>query len=154
MRVREVAAAAVEERQREWAYSRPVVALDVAWNLAFLVIGVAVLCVSNKEEPCVPLRVWIVGYLLQGASHSLCVVAEFRRRRTLLLEGSSSSVLDHNNRVWDSFSSGSDYDDLAADQFLEGEENRYTSFIFNLLLLFFLYIFGVLLLLILVYSYY
>jgi hypothetical protein len=76
------------------------------------------------EEPCVPLRAWIVGYLLQGVFHSLCVVVEFRRRRS----HSSSSLADHNG----AFSSGSDEEYYASDHFLEDEGNRYTSINFNL----------------------
>ncbi|XP_061359274.1 E3 ubiquitin-protein ligase At1g63170-like [Gastrolobium bilobum] len=115
VRVREAAAAEVEERQSDWAYSKPVVVLDVLWNLAFLAIGVTVLGLSAKEEPCVPLRVWIVGYLLQGVFHSLCVVVEFRRRRTQL-----GSSLSEQNR---SFSSGSDDEYYAVEQFQECEGN-------------------------------
>ncbi|KAK7394851.1 hypothetical protein VNO78_15392 [Psophocarpus tetragonolobus] len=118
VRVREAAAAEVEGRQSEWAYSRPVVALDVAWNAAFLAIGAAVVALSAKEEPCVPLRTWIVGYLLQGVLHSLCVVVEFRRRRAR----SGTHV------EW-SFSSGSDQDFYASEQFLEGEGNSLTKHI-------------------------
>lgn len=123
VRVRERAAAEVEERQREWAYSKPVVALDVAWNLAFLVVSVCVLRVSGKEEPCVPLRVWILGYLLQGLVHCVCVVLEFRRRRmnSGVLED-SSSVLE-TDPLW-SFSSESNYD-VDSYQFLDNDENRY-----------------------------
>ncbi|XP_027352683.1 E3 ubiquitin-protein ligase At1g63170-like [Abrus precatorius] len=123
VRVREAAAAELEERQSDWAYSKPVVALDVLWNLAFLTIGITVLCLSTTEVPCVPLRVWIVGYLLQGVFHSLCVVVEFRRRRTSL---GSNSVLDH--REW-SFSSESDDEYYASEQFLEGEGNSITKHI-------------------------
>lgn len=121
VRVRERAAAEVEERQREWAYSKPVVALDVAWNLAFLVVSVCVLRVSGKEEPCVPLRVWILGYLLQGLVHCVCVVLEFRRRRmnSGVLED-SSSVLE-TDPLW-SFSSESNYD-VDSYQFLDNDEN-------------------------------
>ncbi|RDY11772.1 E3 ubiquitin-protein ligase, partial [Mucuna pruriens] len=119
VRVREAAAAEVEERQSEWAYSRPVVALDVAWNVAFLAIGATVLGLSAKEEPRVPLRAWIVGYLLQGVLHSICVLVEFTRRRRTTLSG--SDVGDH---VEWSFTSESDQDFYASDQFLEGEGNR------------------------------
>ncbi|KAK7340182.1 hypothetical protein VNO77_20878 [Canavalia gladiata] len=124
VRVREAAAAELEGRQSDWAYSKPVVVLDVLWNLAFLVIGVTVLGLSSKEEPCVPLRVWIIGYLLQGVFHSLCVVVEFRRRRRTLL--GSSSALDHNE--W-SFSSESDEEYYTSEQFLANEGNSITKHI-------------------------
>jgi hypothetical protein len=124
VRVRERAAVEVEERQREWAYSKPVVALDIAWNLSFLVVSVVVLGLSNKEEPCVPLRVWILGYLLQGLVHSLCVVSEFRRRRRDSVLEDSSHDLESGPR-W-SLSSETDSDvDVDSQHFLENQENRY-----------------------------
>ncbi|KAK7294988.1 hypothetical protein RJT34_17889 [Clitoria ternatea] len=137
VRVREAAAAELEGRQSDWAYSKPVVLVDVLWNLAFLVIGITVLGLSKKEEPCVPLRVWVVGYLLQGVFHSLCVVAEFRRRR--LNPFDSSSHLDHNNNddgndnnrnhEW-SFTSESDEGYYyGSQQFLEGEGSSITKHI-------------------------
>ncbi|KAI5428848.1 hypothetical protein KIW84_033735, partial [Lathyrus oleraceus] len=119
LRVRERAAAEVEERQSEWAYSKPVVTIDVAWNLSFLVVSAVVLCGSRNEEPCVPLRVWILGYLLQGLVHSLFVVLEFRRRRRNNHFEDSSS--------W-SFSSESD-SDVASEQFLEYQENSIFKYI-------------------------
>jgi hypothetical protein len=124
VRVRERAAVEVEERQREWAYSKPVVALDIAWNLSFLVVSVVVLGLSNKEEPCVPLRVWILGYLLQGLVHSLCVFSEFRRRRRDSVLEDSSHDLESGPR-W-SLSSETDSDvDVDSQHFLENQENRY-----------------------------
>jgi hypothetical protein len=124
VRVRERAAVEVEERQREWAYSKPVVALDIAWNLSFLVVSVVVLGLSNKEEPCVPLRVWILGYLFQGLVHSLCVVSEFRRRRRDIVLEDSSHDLETGPR-W-SLSSDTDSDvDFHSHHFLENQENRY-----------------------------
>ncbi|KAK2415086.1 Zinc finger, C3HC4 type (RING finger) family protein [Trifolium repens] len=122
VRVRERAAVEVEERQREWAYSKPVVALDIAWNLSFLVVSVVVLGLSNKEEPCVPLRVWILGYLLQGLVHSLCVFSEFRRRRRDIVLEDSSHDLESGPR-W-SLSSDTDSDvDFHSHHFLENQEN-------------------------------
>ncbi|RZB53611.1 E3 ubiquitin-protein ligase At1g63170-like [Glycine soja] len=128
VRVREAAAAEVEGRQSEWAYSRPVVALDVAWNAVFLAIGASVLALSTDEDPCVPLRAWIVGYLLQGALHSLCVVAEFTRRRRRRLSGThpGSNVVGH---VQWSFSSESDEEFYPPEQFLEGDGNSITKHI-------------------------
>ncbi|TKY65534.1 E3 ubiquitin-protein ligase [Spatholobus suberectus] len=123
VRVREAAAVEVEERQSEWAYSAPVVALDVLWNAAFLAIGATVLALSAKEEPCVPLRAWVVGYLLQGAFHSLCVVVEFRRRRR---RRTQLGVVDHTE--W-SFSSDTDEEFYAPEQVLEGEGNGITKHI-------------------------
>ncbi|XP_009124794.1 E3 ubiquitin-protein ligase At4g11680 [Brassica rapa] len=79
--VRETAAEQLEERQSDWAYSKPVVFLDILWNLAFVAIGVAVLILSRDERPNVPLRVWVVGYGVQCGLHMACVCVEYRRRR-------------------------------------------------------------------------
>ncbi|XP_057976764.1 E3 ubiquitin-protein ligase At1g12760-like isoform X4 [Malania oleifera] len=81
MLVRETAAEQLEERQSDWAYSRPVVVLDIIWNIAFVVVAAAVMVLSRKESPTMPLRVWIVGYALQCVLHILCVCIEYRRRR-------------------------------------------------------------------------
>ncbi|CAN8308284.1 unnamed protein product [Cochlearia groenlandica] len=79
--VRETAAEQLEERQSDWAYSKPVVFLDILWNLAFVAIGVAVLILSRDEKPSMPLRVWVVGYGVQCGLHMACVCVEYRRRR-------------------------------------------------------------------------
>ncbi|XP_062189626.1 E3 ubiquitin-protein ligase At4g11680-like isoform X2 [Phragmites australis] len=79
--VRETAAEHLEERQTDWAYSKPVVVLDVLWNLAFVAVAAAVLAASLGERPAVPLRVWLAGYVLQCLLHVLCVAVEYRRRR-------------------------------------------------------------------------
>ncbi|KAL6611264.1 hypothetical protein ACP70R_039192 [Stipagrostis hirtigluma subsp. patula] len=79
--VRETAAEHLEERQTDWAYSKPVVVLDVLWNLAFVAVAAAVLAASLAERPAVPLRVWLAGYVLQCLLHVLCVTVEYRRRR-------------------------------------------------------------------------
>eukprot|EP00268_Persea_americana_P040925 TRINITY_DN4073_c0_g1_i4.p1 TRINITY_DN4073_c0_g1~~TRINITY_DN4073_c0_g1_i4.p1 ORF type:complete len:380 (+),score=61.33 TRINITY_DN4073_c0_g1_i4:362-1501(+) len=80
MLVRETAAEQLEERQSDWAYSRPVVVLDLMWNLAFVVVAAAVLVSSRDEDPSMPLRLWIVGYALQCLLHMVCVCVEYRRR--------------------------------------------------------------------------
>ncbi|KAK9207420.1 hypothetical protein WN943_017707 [Citrus x changshan-huyou] len=81
VRVRETAAEQLEERQSYWAYSRPIIVLDVLWNLVFVIVAFAVLGVSINEKPEVPLRLWIVGYALQCLFHVFCVFLEFKRRR-------------------------------------------------------------------------
>eukprot|EP00249_Psilotum_nudum_P021793 c28249_g1_i1 orf=441-1598(+) len=80
MLVRETAAEQLEERQSDWAYSRPVVALDLVWNLAFVIVAMVVLTLSKDERPRPPLRVWIVGYGLQCILHMVCVCVEYQRR--------------------------------------------------------------------------
>ncbi|KAL2902509.1 hypothetical protein RDABS01_027591 [Bienertia sinuspersici] len=81
MTVRETAAQEIEERQVDWAYSPPVVALDAAWNSAFVFAASAVLYLTWSDSLRIPLRVWVVGYALQCLLHVVCVGVEFRRRR-------------------------------------------------------------------------
>ncbi|CAM0944302.1 unnamed protein product [Alopecurus aequalis] len=69
MLVRETAAQQLERRRADWAHSRPVVALDVAWNIAFAAAAAAVLAASTAESPVKPLRLWLVGYALQCVVH-------------------------------------------------------------------------------------
>ncbi|KAK3126963.1 hypothetical protein QOZ80_7AG0566080 [Eleusine coracana subsp. coracana] len=79
--VRETAAEHLEERQTDWAYSKPVVVLDVLWNLAFVAVAAAVLAASLNEQPSVPLRAWLAGYVIQCLLHVLCVAIEYKRRQ-------------------------------------------------------------------------
>ncbi|CAL9207992.1 unnamed protein product [Musa acuminata subsp. burmannicoides] len=83
MMVRETAAEHLEERQSDWAYSKPVVFLDILWNLAFVGVAFGVLILSRDEMPSMPLRLWIVGYALQCVLHMVCVCIEYRRRHPL-----------------------------------------------------------------------
>ncbi|KAL0697678.1 hypothetical protein Bca4012_053800 [Brassica carinata] len=78
--VREAAAEQLEERQSDWAYSKPIVVLDIVWNLAFVSVAAAVLVMSRNEHPIIPLRVWLLGYALQCVLHMVCVCVEYRRR--------------------------------------------------------------------------
>ncbi|KAJ9556429.1 hypothetical protein OSB04_011043 [Centaurea solstitialis] len=87
MRVRETAAEEIEGRQSDWAYSRPVVILDLIWNLAFVVVSVAVLVMSRREAPVMPLRVWVGGYGLQCLVHMVCVYVEYKHRRRVAEDG-------------------------------------------------------------------
>ncbi|KAI3717490.1 hypothetical protein L1987_69136 [Smallanthus sonchifolius] len=80
MLVRETAARQLEERRADWGYSKPVVALDMTWNLAFVAVSVVLLMCTLEEKPNVPVRVWICGYALQCALHVVLVWLEFRRR--------------------------------------------------------------------------
>uniref|UniRef100_A0A0C9QVM2 RING-type E3 ubiquitin transferase n=1 Tax=Wollemia nobilis TaxID=56998 RepID=A0A0C9QVM2_9CONI len=82
MLVRETAAEQLEERQSDWAYSRPVVVLDIIWNLAFVIVAAVVLILSRDENPNMPIRVWVVGYALQCLLHMICVCFEYRRRHS------------------------------------------------------------------------
>ncbi|KAG9139442.1 hypothetical protein Leryth_027428 [Lithospermum erythrorhizon] len=80
VRVREAAAEQIEERQSDWAYSKPIVILDLIWNFAFVLVSLYVLFVSRFESPSMPLRVWIVGYGFQCVVHMVCVCLEYMRR--------------------------------------------------------------------------
>ncbi|CAN1332955.1 E3 ubiquitin-protein ligase At1g12760 [Linum perenne] len=97
MLVRETAAEQLEERQSDWAYSKPVVVLDIIWNFAFVAAAIAVLLMSGEERPNMPLRLWIVGYGMQCLLHMGCVVVEYRRRRRLGFEpvAAGSSIAKH-----------------------------------------------------------
>nr|GMD99090.1 E3 ubiquitin-protein ligase At1g12760-like isoform X1 [Ipomoea batatas] len=79
--VRQAAAVQMDERQSDWAYSKPVVILDLVWNFAFVLIAAAVLVLSRDEQPELPLRLWIVGYALQCVLHAVSVSLEYRKRR-------------------------------------------------------------------------
>lgn len=82
MLVRETAARQLEERRADWGYSKPVVALDIVWNLAFVFASVMMLLWSRNEKPNVPIRVWIFVYAAQCLVHVVLVYVEFRRRRS------------------------------------------------------------------------
>lgn len=100
MRVRESAAEQIENRQTDWAYSRPLVILDLIWNLAFIVVSICILIMSRNEDPKRPLRVWIVGYACQCVIHMVCVCVEYKHRNLQRLAESSgdsrSEVVDGN----------------------------------------------------------
>ncbi|XP_028556900.1 E3 ubiquitin-protein ligase At1g63170-like isoform X2 [Dendrobium catenatum] len=91
MLVRETAAEQLEDRQSDWAYSRPVVFLDILWNMAFVVVAVGVLVMSREERSTMPLRLWIAGYVLQCVVHMICVCVEYQRRHPPRQMGSGNS---------------------------------------------------------------
>lgn len=80
MAVRETAAQEIEDRQDDWSYSFPVVALDAAWNSAFITAAIAALFFTRSLSPRLPLRLWVAGYALQCVVHVVCVCVEYRRR--------------------------------------------------------------------------
>lgn len=82
MLVRETAARELEERRADWGYSKPVVALDMMWNTAFVVVSVVMLLCTLDERPNTPIRLWICGYALQCAVHVVLVWIEYRRRNS------------------------------------------------------------------------
>ncbi|CAN1297243.1 E3 ubiquitin protein ligase RIE1 [Linum perenne] len=81
--VRESAARELEERRVDWGYSKPVVAVDMVWNIAFVMVSLTMLIVTSRERPNTPIRVWICGYALQCLIHVVLVWMEFRRRNGL-----------------------------------------------------------------------
>nr|CAB3487967.1 unnamed protein product [Digitaria exilis] len=111
--VREAAAEHLEERQADWAYSRPVVALDLLWNLAFITVAAVVLVLSRDEESPMPLRTWVAGYALQCVVHMVCVAIEFRMRHGQ--RGGGPVPVDE-ERGSDGSSSSSDEDDRELDR--------------------------------------
>ncbi|MCL7047020.1 hypothetical protein MKW94_010740, partial [Papaver nudicaule] len=78
--VRETAAMQLEERRIDWGYSKPVVALDIAWNLAFTIVSVVFIGCTLDEKPNTPIRIWILGYAIQCVIHVVMVSSEYRRR--------------------------------------------------------------------------
>ncbi|CAN6908806.1 unnamed protein product [Brassica oleracea var. botrytis] len=80
MVVREAAAEQLEERQSDWGYSKPIVVLDIVWNLAFVSVAEAIMVMARNEHPIMPLRVWLLAYALQCVLHMVCVLVEYRRR--------------------------------------------------------------------------
>ncbi|KAF0935983.1 hypothetical protein E2562_037746 [Oryza meyeriana var. granulata] len=109
--VREAAAEQLEERQADWAYSRPVVALDLLWNLAFILVAAVVLVLSREESPSMPLRLWIVGYAIQCVLHMACVAIEYRMRRGQ--SGGSPMAADEETGTDGSLSSDEDASERA-----------------------------------------
>lgn len=115
VRVRENAAEDLEERHRSWGYSKPIIVLDVLWNLAIVAVGFVFLGLSSEEKPSVPLRMWVIGYALQCVVHVGCVVTEYRRRQE------TDSIGVETRRDWESShdsisSSGSDGQDYVSQQ--------------------------------------
>ncbi|KAK6918419.1 Zinc finger, RING-type [Dillenia turbinata] len=91
-RVRETAAEQLAERHSDWAYSKPIVILDIVWNFSFIVLAITVMVLSRFELPSMPLRLWIVGYALQCVLHMVCVCLEYKRRTGFLGSDTGSSL--------------------------------------------------------------
>ncbi|KAH7556859.1 hypothetical protein ACOSP7_026137 [Xanthoceras sorbifolium] len=68
-------------------YSKPVVFLDVMWNLAFVVVSVVVMLLALKETPSTPLRVWVSGYALQCLLHVGIVWFQYRTNTDFFADG-------------------------------------------------------------------
>ncbi|KAJ9548999.1 hypothetical protein OSB04_021542 [Centaurea solstitialis] len=102
MLVRETAARQLEERRADWGYSRPVVALDITWNLAFVAVSLVLLICTLEEKPNVPIRVWICGYALQCAVHVVLVWLEYRRRNRRVQEDERMTIGETDSNFEDS----------------------------------------------------
>ncbi|XP_065855515.1 E3 ubiquitin protein ligase RIE1-like isoform X2 [Euphorbia lathyris] len=80
MLVRESAARQLDQRRADWGYSKPVVALDMLWNTAFVFVSITMLILTADETPNTPIRLWICGYALQCLVHVVLVWLEYRTR--------------------------------------------------------------------------
>ncbi|XVF79992.1 hypothetical protein PTKIN_Ptkin15bG0034600 [Pterospermum kingtungense] len=127
VRVRETAAEQLEERQNDWAYSKPIIVLDVLWNMAFVAMAVVVLGLSVEEKPDVPLRLWVSGYVLQCLFHVACVLVEYKRRnetRVWGLQNNEDPDLGPNSQ---SGSETGDSEDYETEQLNSGDETSVTK---------------------------
>ncbi|TMW84905.1 E3 ubiquitin-protein ligase At1g63170-like [Solanum lycopersicum] len=70
----------IDDRQSNWAYSKPVVIIDLLWNFMYIIAAVVVLVLSRNEKLEMPLRVWIIGYCFLCMIHVVSVYLEFQRR--------------------------------------------------------------------------
>lgn len=107
--------------ESDWAFSKPIIVLDVLWNLAFVVIAVVLLGLSVKEEPEVPLRLWIIGYGLQCVFHIACVIFQYRRRPS----GRSVGFGGNGDSTSVPGSDGGDSVGYGAEQRASDDETRY-----------------------------
>ena len=87
--VRVRAALQLEDRQYDWGYSKAVVALDLVWNTAFVLVVAAVLLSTSRERPSTPIRAWVFGYAVQCLVHMGFVYLEYSRRRRRRMEEST-----------------------------------------------------------------
>ncbi|RZC61755.1 hypothetical protein C5167_023546 [Papaver somniferum] len=111
--VRETAASQLEERRIDWGYSKPVVALDIAWNLAFTIVSVVFLGCTFDEKPNTPIRIWILGYAIQCVIHVVMVWSEYHRRSN---RRRNRSVEDGGgNRSSDSDANDSEEEEIGGD---------------------------------------
>ncbi|KAI4300948.1 hypothetical protein L6164_034273 [Bauhinia variegata] len=62
------------------SYSKPILVLDLVWNLAFVLVVAGVLLSTLNERPSTPLRLWLCGYAYVCILHMGFVYFEYRRR--------------------------------------------------------------------------
>uniref|UniRef100_A0A2P2JZ97 RING-type E3 ubiquitin transferase n=1 Tax=Rhizophora mucronata TaxID=61149 RepID=A0A2P2JZ97_RHIMU len=118
--VRETAARELEERRADWGYSKPVVALDMLWNTAFVLVSITMLLVTLEERPNTPIRLWICGYALQCLVHVVLVWLEYRRRTTSRVRDEERQQQPHQQQEMDRGSVAEAEDD-------DGIERNYLS---------------------------
>ncbi|KAE9599720.1 putative transcription factor C2H2 family [Lupinus albus] len=58
-------------------YWRPLVVLDMVWNLAFTIVAAGVLLTTLDERPNTPLRVWLCGYAIDCVIHIVFVYFQY-----------------------------------------------------------------------------
>lgn len=127
VRVREAAAEQIEERERDWAYSTPIVVLDLLWNTIFVMVTIVMLFLSWDEDSPVPLRMWLLGYGVQCILHMVCVFLEYKRRREMSLgsgDRSSGSISNSRSNSSSSVSMDGDFGEFAPEH---GDDEDNTS---------------------------
>ena len=63
-------------------HSKPVLALEMSWNMAFVFVSAAMLACTTSERPNSPIRLWIVGYVLLRFMHVVLLWLTYRRHRS------------------------------------------------------------------------
>ncbi|KGN54665.1 E3 ubiquitin-protein ligase At4g11680 [Cucumis sativus] len=62
------------------SFIKPILVLDLFWNLFFVFLSVIVLVLSAEEKPTAPLRFWLSGYAVQCLFHVFFVFVAYLRR--------------------------------------------------------------------------
>lgn len=62
------------------SFIKPILVLDLFWNLFFVFVSVIVLVLSAEEKPSAPLRLWLSGYAVQCLLHVFFVFFAYFRR--------------------------------------------------------------------------
>ncbi|QCD89570.1 E3 ubiquitin protein ligase RIE1-like [Vigna unguiculata] len=63
-------------------HSKPVLALEMSWNMAFVFVSAAMLACTTSERPNSPIRLWIVGYVLLRFMHVVLLWLTYRHHRS------------------------------------------------------------------------
>ncbi|KAL4364014.1 hypothetical protein GQ457_04G031940 [Hibiscus cannabinus] len=127
VRVRETAAEQLEERQSDWAYSKPVIILDIVWNLAFVVMTAVVLGLSREEKPAVPLRLWVSGYGSRCLFHVACVIVECKIRNETRVPGLQTNSDSDSGLISQSGSETENSEDSETEELNSSDETRVSN---------------------------